>query len=233
MTRTCVLITGGAGALGRGVVGAMLAAGHAVVAVDRVRLDTDTFAATSPDIGERLRPLEGDALSPDFMGHAVQDAETQFGRLDGLIHLAGSYAYAPLAETNMELWHRLLDANFTSGYVAARAALPALRASHGSMVFVGAQAAISAPTNQSAYNASKAGLMTFVRTLSQELRPDGIRVNCIVPDIIDTPANRKSMPTSDVSRWLTVDQVAEVLLYLLSDAASAVTGAAITLQRVH
>ena len=224
MTERCVLITGAGGALGQGVTRAMLAAGHAVVGVDRVRLDL-------PDAGERLEALEGDALSPEFMESAVQRAQERFGELNALIHLAGTYAYATLADTDLELWHRLLNANFTSAYVAARAALPALQASRGSMVFVGAQAAIAAPAKQSAYNASKAGLMTFMRTLSQELRPDGIRVNCIVPDIIDTPANRKNMSNADTSRWLTVDQVTDVLLYLLSDGALGITGAAITLQR--
>jgi len=224
MTERCVLITGAGGALGQGVTRAMLAAGHAVVGVDRVRLDL-------PDAGERLEALEGDALSPEFMESAVQRAQERFGELNALIHLAGTYAYATLADTDLELWHRLLNANFTSAYVAARAALPALQASSGAMVFVGAQAAMSAPAKQSAYNASKAGLMTFMRTLSQELRPDGIRVNCIVPDIIDTPANRKNMSNADTSRWLTVDQVTDVLLYLLSDGASGITGAAITLQR--
>ena len=231
MTGTAVLITGAGGAVGRGVVRALLAAGHSVAAVDRVQLDTDAVIAEIPTDRDRLHAFTGDALAPDFMEHAVQGAESAFGRLDALVHLAGTYAYAPLADTDLELWHRLLNANLTSAYVAARACLPALRASRGSMVFVGAQAAVSAPANQAAYNASKAGLMTFARTLAQELRPEGIRVNSIVPDIIDTPANRKSMPRSDPARWLTVDQVADVLLYLLSERSSGVTGAAITLQR--
>lgn len=231
MTGTSVLITGTGGAVGQGVVRVLLAAGHRVAAVDRAGVDTDAVTAGRAGGRDRLHAFTGDALSADFMERAAQDAETAFGRLDALVHLAGTYAHAPLADTDLELWHRLLDANLTSAYVAARACLPALRASHGSMVFVGAQAALSTPANQAAYNASKAGLMTFARTLSQELRPEGIRVNCIVPDIIDTPANRKSMPTSDTSRWLTVDQVADVLLYLLSEQSSGVTGAAITLQR--
>lgn len=231
MTGKCILITGGAGALGQGVVRAMLAAGHSVLSVDRVRLDTTAFATEIGDTGERLQALEGNALSPEFMESAVQQGQEQFGKLDACIHLAGTYAYASLADTDLDLWQRLLDANFTSAYVVARASLPALRASRGLMIFVGAQAAATAPANQSAYNATKAGLMTFARTLSQELRGDGIRVNCIVPDIIDTPANRRSMPNADTSRWLTVDHVGNVLLYLLSEQAAGVTGAAINLQR--
>jgi NAD(P)-dependent dehydrogenase (short-subunit alcohol dehydrogenase family) len=231
MAGSVVLISGAGGAVGRRVVKTVLAAGHGVVAVDRVRLDTRASTDQIADAEDRLHVLEGDALAPDFMEHAASLAESRFGHLDALFHLAGTYAYAPLADTDLDLWQRVLDANFTSAFVAARAVLPALRTSRGVMVFVGAQAAISAPANQSAYNASKAGLMTFVRSLSQELRPDGIRVNCIVPYIIDTPANRKSMANSDTSRWLTIDQVADVLLYLVSSDAAAITGAAITLQR--
>jgi len=231
MTGTSVLITGAAGAVGQGVVQAVLAAGHGVIAVDRVQLDAGVIAREIPEAAVGLHVLEGDALSPDFMASAVQTGERRFGHLDALIHLAGTYAYASLTETDIDLWHKVLNANLTSAYVAARSVLPALRTTRGVMVFVGAQAALSAPSNQSAYNASKAGLMTFARTLSQELRPDGIRVNCIIPDIIDTPANRRSMPNSDPTRWLTLDQVADVLLYLLSGRASAVTGAAIAVQR--
>lgn len=230
MTGKSVLITGAAGAVGQGVVRAALAADHGVIAVDRARVNESAVTDGMPDVRDRLHVLEGDALSQDFMESAAQRAEDRFDRLDALFHLAGTYAYAPLAETDLDLWQRVMNANLTSAYVAARAVLPSLRTTRGLMVFVGAQAALSAPAKQSAYNGSKAALMTFARTLSQELRPDGIRVNCIVPDIIDTPANRRSMPNSDTSRWLTVDQVADVLLYLLSDRASAVTGAAIALQ---
>jgi NAD(P)-dependent dehydrogenase (short-subunit alcohol dehydrogenase family) len=207
----------------------MLAAGHAVTAVDRSGFD-QAEVIPSDQAAQRLQILQGDALSPDFMESAVGSARERFGRLDALIHLAGTYAYASLSDTDLELWHRLVDTNLTSAFVAARSAASALQASRGLMVFVGAQAGLAAPRNQSAYNASKAALMTFARTLAAELRPQGVRVNCIVPDIIDTPANRNSMPNADTSKWLSVDQVADVLLYLLSDASSGVTGAAIALQ---
>lgn len=231
MTATSVLITGAAGALGQSVVRATLAAGHTVLAIDRAHLESPAFQEAIEGAGERVLALQGDALSPEFMEGAVQQAQERFGELGGLFHLAGGYRYAPLDRTDLDLWRHMLDVNVTSAYVAARACLPAVRRSRGSMVFVGAQAAISAPANQPAYNASKAALMTFARTLSQELRPDGVRVNCIVPDIMDTPANRKSMPGADTSKWLTLEQVADVLLYLLSADASAVTGATLALQR--
>src|SRR5438270_13658130 len=105
MTGRCVLITGAGGALGRGVTEAILAAGHAVVAVDRGQLDPQSVTGGTPDAGDRLEVLQGDALSPEFMEHAVDRARERFGRLDALIHLAGTYAHASLADTDLELWH--------------------------------------------------------------------------------------------------------------------------------
>jgi NAD(P)-dependent dehydrogenase (short-subunit alcohol dehydrogenase family) len=225
MAGKTIVVTGAGGGVGHGVVRHILAAGHTVAAVDRSAQDAGGLPV------DRWCPFQGDILSAAFMDGVVAATAERFGHVDALLHLAGTYAYAPLAETDLQLWQRLLAVNLTSAYTAARATLGALRTSRGSMTFVGAQAARTAPANQSAYNASKAGVLTFMESLAHELRADGIRVNAIVPDIIDTPANRKNMPNSDFSRWLSAEQVADVSLYLLSDAASAVTGAAITLQR--
>ncbi len=225
MDQKTVLITGAAGALGANVVRAVIAAGHRVVAVDRSPLPDDLAAS------DRVQAAQGDALSPDFMAGVVAEAAERFGALDGLFNLAGMYRYAPLEETDLDLWQTVLSVNLTSAYVAAHACLPGLTATGGVMVFVGAQAGISAPGNQAAYVASKAGVIAMARSLAAELRPAGVRVNCILPDIIDTPANRASMPKADTSKWLQPQQVANVLLYLLSDASSGITGATINLQR--
>lgn len=224
MAEKTVLITGAAGALGREVVRAVVEAGHNVLAVDRSPLPENLASL------ERVQAVQGDALSPDFMAEAVSSGTDWFGSLDGLFHLTGMYRYASLTDTDLDLWRTVLDVNLTSAYVAAHAALPALTDSRGIMVFVGAQAGISAPGNQSAYVAAKAGVIAMARSLAAELRPAGVRVNCILPDIIDTPANRAALPKSDPAKWLRPQQVADVLLYLLSDAASGITGAAINLQ---
>lgn len=225
MEETTVLMTGAAGALGSEVARAVIAAGHNVLAVDRSPLPEDLAAS------DQVAGVQGDALSPDFMAGAVREGLSRFGRLDALFHLAGMYRYAPLAETDLDLWQTVLNVNLTSAYVAAHAIQDALTKSKGVMVFVGAQAGINAPGNQAAYVASKAGVIAMARSLATELRPSGVRVNCILPDIIDTPANRASMPKADTSKWLKPQQVADVLLYLMSDAASGITGATINLQR--
>lgn len=227
-----VLITGGTGALGQPVVQAALQRGHATAVVYR---DPNEWKNLEDAVGvtDRLMGLQGDVLSPEFMAQAVQDAVDRFGCLDGLLHLVGGYAYVPLAEMGRDMWERMLSLNLTSAYVVAHAVLPALTASHGSMVFVGSQGAIEAAANQSAYNASKAGLVAFAKTLANELRPIGVRVNAVVPDIVDTPVNRRSMPNANHDRWLTPEQVASALLFLLSDESSGVSGAAITLQQTR
>lgn len=226
-----VLVTGGTGGLGQVVVRALVQAEHHAVVVYR---QSSHWAALLQGLGEeanRVVGLQGDVLSPEFMEAAVRETVERFGRLDGLFHLVGGYASASLDDTSPEVWQRMMRLNLESAYVAARASLPALLQSRGTMVFVGAQAVSKASANQSAYNASKAGLLTLVRTLANELRPKGVRVNAVVPDTIDTAANRESMPQADFGRWLTPDQVAEVCLYLLSPASSAITGATILMQR--
>jgi NAD(P)-dependent dehydrogenase (short-subunit alcohol dehydrogenase family) len=226
-----VLVTGGTGGLGQAVVRALVQAGHnaAVVYLEPAKW-TKLLEALGGET-DRVLGLQGDALSPDFMETAVQETTSRFGGLDGLFHLIGGFASASLEDTPLELWWHMMLLNLESAYVAARAVLPPLLRSRGCMVFVGAQAVSKASANQSAYNASKAGVMALARTLANELRPRGVRVNAVVPDTIDTAANRQSMPRADFQRWLTPDQVAEVFLYLLSPASSAMDGATIVLQR--
>lgn len=226
-----ILVTGGTGALGNAVVRSLLHDGNQVSVVylvdeewERLRLGLDTDA-------DRVLGLKGDVLDPAFMNSAVAAAVAKHGGLQGLLHLVGGYAYGPLADTTLEAWRRMIQLNLESAYVAARACLDAMKAEGGVMVFVAAQGALDASPNQSAYNASKAGVVALARTLARELRESGIRVNAIAPDIMDTPANRRSMPRSDPSGWLTPQQVAEVLSYLVSDAGSGVDGAVVNLSR--
>lgn len=228
MTKT-VLVTGGTGALGSQVVRALLAAANRVAVVYVVPTEWERLLNDVGEDRQSLIGLQGDVLSPGFMESAVTGALERFGRLDGLLHLMGGYAYAPLMDTTPDVFRRMIGLNLESAVVAARAAAPALRESRGVIVFTGAQGAIDATPNQAAYNVSKAGVIALARTLARELKSDGIRVNAIAPDIIDTPANRRSMPRSDFSRWLTPQQVADVLVNLISDASSAVDGAVLNL----
>ena len=231
MSGEAVLVTGGTGALGAAVVRGVVQAGYGagvpyIVSSEWERLETELGDSSGSVVG-----VEADVLDAAALDGVLERIERDLGSLRALVHLVGGYAYGSLDATEPDTWRRMLSLNLDSAYVAARAALPRLRASRGSMVFVGAQGALSASPNQVAYNVAKAGVVTLARTLAAELRADGVRVNAVVPDVIDTPANRRSMPKSNFGTWLEPRQIADAIVFLVSDAGSGVTGAVLPLQR--
>lgn len=231
MSDEVVLVSGGTGALGSAVVRGVLGGGYRVTIPYVVPAEWQTLVQDLGEHADRVLGVETDVLDPEALSALLARTDRDIGPLRALVHLVGGYAYAPLEKTSPETWHRMLSLNLDSAYTAARVALPYLRVSRGSMVFVGAQGAVSASPNQAAYNVAKAGVMTLARTLAHELRADGIRVNAIAPDIIDTPANRRAMPNANVETWLQPRQIADTVLFLVSDASSAVTGSVLNLQR--
>ena len=145
------------------------------------------------------------------------------------MHTAGAFAFETLEGGALDTWDRLYAANLRSAVVAARAALPHLRhRGHGArLVFIGAAAAARAGRGMGAYAASKAGVARLAESLADELKDAGITVNAVLPSVLDTPANRAAMPEADPRRWVTTRQLADVVLFLLSPQAQAVTGASI------
>ncbi len=135
---------------------------------------------------------------------------------------------APVAESAPDLWERMLRTNVLSVATVFSAALPHLRgAGGGSLVAIAAGAALRASAGMAAYAASKAGVLRLMESLAEEVKVDRIRVNAVLPGTIDTPQNRGAMPGADPSHWVTPTQVAEILAFLLSDAATGVTGQAL------
>ncbi|MGH2449420.1 MAG: SDR family NAD(P)-dependent oxidoreductase [Chloroflexota bacterium] len=222
------LVTGGTGALGRSVVTTLVGAGYDVTVPYVVPEEWQRLESDLGQKRDKVLGIEGNALDPDFLEQAIGQAVEKFGGLSALVHLLGGYAHGSLEDTGLDLWQRMMRLNLESAYLAAQASLPHL-SKGSSMLFVGAEAGIEAPGGQPAYNASKAGLMTLGRSLAHELGDRGIRVNVIAPDIMDTEANRRAMPKGNFDRWLKPEQVAQVVRYLLSDDASAVTGAIVPL----
>jgi NAD(P)-dependent dehydrogenase (short-subunit alcohol dehydrogenase family) len=224
-----VMITGAAGNLGQALARAFLAAGAHLALIDRSpdRLP-GLFPAltTSPD---HLLLGGVDANDASSVEGAVRAVLERFGRIDVLVNTVGGYAGgAPVHETPLESWDFMLALNARTAFILSRAVVPAMRAQRsGKIVHVASRAGFQGSGKAAAYSASKAALMRLVESLAAELKQEGINVNCVVPSTIDTPQNRQSMPKADPGRWVSPEALADVILFLASDAARVVHGAAI------
>jgi NAD(P)-dependent dehydrogenase (short-subunit alcohol dehydrogenase family) len=156
---------------------------------------------------------------------AVDAIAAHFGKLDVLINIAGAFSFETIAEGDPKTWQRLYAINVLTALNASRAAIPHLLASGaGRIVNIGAMGALQAGSGMGPYAASKAGVHRLTEALAAELKGK-VTVNAVLPSTIDTPANRASMPKADFSKWVTPEELANVILFLASDQASAVTGA--------
>jgi NAD(P)-dependent dehydrogenase (short-subunit alcohol dehydrogenase family) len=152
----------------------------------------------------------------------------RFGGIDVLVNVAGGFQWQTLLEGEVETWDQMYRMNLRTAVVACKVALPSLiERGRGAIVNVGAGAAARASAGMGAYAASKSGVQRLTESLAEELKEHGIRVNAVLPSIIDTPRNRADMPNADHSRWVRPEALAEAVMFLASDAASAVTGAAL------
>jgi 3-oxoacyl-[acyl-carrier protein] reductase len=215
-----VVVTGALGALGKVVAEAALARGARVAGVDHA-------ASQIPAAASRIE-LGGVDLSDAAQAKKAIDAvAAHFGRLDVLINIAGGFAFETVAEGDPKTWQRMYALNVLTALNASRSAIPHLAGSPAArIVNIGAMGALQAGSGMGAYAASKAGVHRLTEALAAEWKGK-ITVNAVLPSIIDTPANRTSMPKADFSKWVTPQELANVILFLVSDPASAVTGALI------
>jgi NAD(P)-dependent dehydrogenase (short-subunit alcohol dehydrogenase family) len=220
MKEKVIVITGALGALGRVVAETAMARGAKVAGIDHA---PSQLAATS----ERLELGGVDLSDPAQAKKAIDAAAEHFRRLDVLINIAGGFAFEMVAGGDDKTWQRMHDLNVLTALNASRAALTHLASSNaGRIVNIGAIGALQAGAGMGAYAASKAGVHRLTEALAAEWKGK-VTVNAVLPSIIDTEANRKSMPKADFSNWVQPLELAEVILFLASDAASAVTGALI------
>jgi NAD(P)-dependent dehydrogenase (short-subunit alcohol dehydrogenase family) len=218
MNGKVVVITGALGALGKVVAESALARGAKVAGIDHAPSQT-------PAAADRLELGGIDLSDPLAANNAIDAAALHFGRLDALINIAGGFAFEAVAEGDSNSWQRMYALNVLTALNASRAALTYLSASGaGRIVNIGAIGALQAGAGMGAYAASKAGVHRLTEALAAEWK-GRITVNAVLPSIIDTDANRASMPKADFSKWVRPQELAEVILFLASDAASAVTGA--------
>jgi NAD(P)-dependent dehydrogenase (short-subunit alcohol dehydrogenase family) len=224
-----VVVAGGTGGLGRAVSLAFLNEGAKVAVTYR---QEEELHSLKDEAGSNQSLLEGhpvdltdEAATAEFIGKVV----AQHGKLDALVNAVGGYAGGTkLWEVDATVLDRMLALNLRSGFALARAALPAmLQAGHGSIVNVAAKAAFDHGAGAGAYAASKAAAVALMDSLAADCKGTGVRVNSILPSIIDTVANRKAMPDADFSTWPKPQDIAQVIVFLCSDGARTIHGAAI------
>jgi NAD(P)-dependent dehydrogenase (short-subunit alcohol dehydrogenase family) len=220
MNGKVLVITGALGALGRVVAEQAAARGAKVAGIDHAQ-------ARAPASAERLELGGVDLTDPAQATKAIDAAAKHFGKLDALINIAGGFAFETVADGDATTWQRMFAMNVMTARNASRAALPHLSGSgSGRIVNVGAMGALQAGSGMGPYAASKAGVHRLTEALAAEWKGK-VTVNAVMPSTIDTAANRASMPKADFAKWVAPSELAEVILFLASDAASAVTGALI------
>jgi NAD(P)-dependent dehydrogenase (short-subunit alcohol dehydrogenase family) len=215
-------VTGSGGALGRAVAATLGGYGARLALLDHAAAPVGLPPAGTLHYGGI------DLAEPEAARSAMERIAKDAGRLDGLINLAGGFHWEKLAGGSLDTWDAMYRLNLRTAVVSCQAALPyLLQAGSGRIVNVGAMGALKAAAGMGAYAASKAGIAKLTEALADELKDRGITVNAILPSTLDTPKNRLDMPRADFTRWVTPAEAAEVIAFLVSDAARAVTGALI------
>ncbi len=217
-----VLVTGANGGLGRDVTQAMLEAGATVVGVSRkiqqAEFNSITFTA-----------LPGELSTPAGAQAVVDRVVSQFGRLDVVAHTVGGFAGGlSISETDDATFQRMMDLNLNCMFYLLRAVLPLMRkTANGRIIAIGSRAALEPGAGVGAYSASKAAMVSLIRTVALENKDVGLTANVILPGTMDTPANRKAMPNADISKWVQPARIAGLITWLAGDAGKDVNGAVI------
>ncbi len=218
-----VAITGAFGSLGAAVARAAAGAGASVALIDRVP------AAKAPAGGpEGMRIGDVDLATPEAAQKVFADIVGRHGRLDALVNVAGTFRWEKVEGGSTDTWDLLYTVNLRTAVNASRAALPHLLAQPRSrIVNVGAGAAAKAGAGMGAYAASKSGVARLTEALAEENKDRGLTANAVLPSIIDTAPNRADMPKADHARWVKPEEIADLIVFLLSDRAGSITGASI------
>ncbi len=228
-TGKVVLVAGGTGGLGRAVTLAFLEHGAQVAVTWRHEAEFTSLSSAAGDAASRLAGFNVDVTDARATAALVEQILARFGRLDVLVNTVGGYAGGiPLWQLEPETLERMLGLNLLATYALARAVAPVLIArKSGSIVNVAAKAAWDHAAGASAYAASKAASLALIDSLAADLLGTGVRVNSILPSIIDTAANRSAMPNADFSKWPKPEDIAKVVLFLASDEARVIHGASV------
>jgi NAD(P)-dependent dehydrogenase (short-subunit alcohol dehydrogenase family) len=221
MDSPCIVVTGGFGALGRALARVLVDAGARVALLDK--------ADAPADLPAQLLALGGvDLGDEEATRTALAHVARQCGGIDGLVNVAGGFAWETIGAGSVATWDRLYALNLRTALLASQAVLPHLLArGRGRIVNIGSPAAAHAGLGLGAYAASKAGVARLTEVLAEEFKDHGITVNAVMPSTLDTPANRADMPEADPERWVQPEALARVIRFLLSDDAAPINGALI------
>lgn len=222
MTAKSALVTGAGGGLGTHVTKALLDAGFSVAGLSPKIKQSDFDHPNFTALPAAISSLEA-------AKKAVDTVISRSGRIDVLAHLVGGFAGGQsVADTDDATFQRMFEMNLNSAFHMLRAVIPHMRkAGAGRIIAIGSRAAENPGPTVGSYSASKAALVSLMRTVALENKSAGITANVILPGTIDTPANRKAMPDADVSTWVQPSSIASLIVWLAGDAGKDVTGAAI------
>ncbi len=224
-----VIVTGSVGNLGLATAQGLQQAGAKTVLVDR---SNDRLRESYPDLIDSPDHLFAggvDLTNPDSLARMVESVCARFGRIDALVNTVGGYRGGrPVHETDLADWDFLFGVNLRTTLLCCRAVIrQMLRQGHGKIVNVASRDGLFGSAGYSGYSASKSAVLRLTESMAAELKTSNINVNCIMPGTIDTPQNRKAIPNGDFSKWVQPEAIADVILFLISDAARAINGAAV------
>ena len=224
-----VLVAGGTGGLGRAVSLAFLQEGATVAVTFRTQVEFDALKESAGKEASLLTGHNVDVTDDDAVMKMVEGILANRGRMDVLVNTVGGYkAGKKFWEQDSKVLDQMLSLNLRSSCALARAVVPAiLRQGEGAIVNVAAKAALDAPAGAAAYAASKAAAIAMMNSLAADLKGTGVRVNSVLPNIIDTEPNRRAMPNADFAKWPKPADIARVILFLCSEDAKVVRGASI------
>jgi len=225
------LVTGATGALGRIVTRILLENGVRVVATYRTENKLTEMLQFVGALRGNVTEIETDVTDGQSVKRLVETTVKKHGRIDFLLNIVGAYAGGTdLATTDESQWDLMMNVNLKSAFLCAKAVLPyMMKQNYGKIVNVSSRTAVEKGrrAKSGAYAVSKAGVIVLTETIAEEVKNYEINVNCIMPSVIDTPDNRRNFPKADFSKWVDPSDIAEVILFLLSNSSNVVNGACI------
>ncbi|MFZ0406330.1 MAG: SDR family NAD(P)-dependent oxidoreductase [Nitrososphaeraceae archaeon] len=222
-----VLITGGTGALGKTLTQRFISSGATTIAT---YLKDENIETNKGQNAINAQFIKADVTREEQVVRLISAIVERFGHIDILVNSVGGYLGGKsVTDLEEHEWDLMMNLNLKSAFLISKHVIPVMKSSGrgGKIVHISSKTGLKSEGHDSAYAASKSGLIRLVESISQETKELGINVNCILPSVIDTEANRRAMPKADFSRWVKTDDLTNVVFFLCSQEAKVITGAAI------